>query len=138
MTAQRVVAFVYDRHTTPGSESLRARLEACSRYAREQGWEIGGWHVDKGDDAVTHDVRPALDAAVRLMDRVERGRPRVLLVFSRGRLHNHPRVQQALAARAEMAGGSVVAVMSDGSVLPRPMPFAIGPVTAPEYRRHPA
>jgi DNA invertase Pin-like site-specific DNA recombinase len=113
MTAQdtptEVVAFIYDRHTTPYPTGLRDRLETCSRYALARGWEIGGWHLDKGNDALTHDRRPALDAAVLAMQRTQ-GARRVLLVASYDRLHNNPNVQEMLTNRIRAAGGEVLAV----------------------------
>jgi DNA invertase Pin-like site-specific DNA recombinase len=114
MTAQpdtptQVVAFIYDRHVTPYPEGLRARLEACSGYALARGWEIGGWHIDKGDDALTPGRRPALDAALLAMERTE-GTRRVLLIASLDRLHNNPVHQGRLTARVEVAGGEVFAV----------------------------
>lgn len=114
--ARDVVAFVYDRHTAPDGEALRCRLETCSAFARAQGWEIGGWHVDKGLDALSADHRPALEVALRLMDRLERGQSCVLLIYSHDRLHNDRSALAKLTARVDLAGGRVVSIAAPGAV----------------------
>lgn len=113
------VAFIYDRHTTPDREALRRRLEACARYAREQGWEIAGWYVDSGPQALSFADRPALDRLVAVMGRYE-AEPRYLLTHNWARLSNDLAVQAAYARHVRGAGGTVCTVLGESDAHHRP------------------
>jgi DNA invertase Pin-like site-specific DNA recombinase len=87
---QKPLAFVYDRLVTTNKVILQLRLEACAQYVEKQGWEVGGWFVDEGDDALTTDRRPAFDAMCNTIRAAGADVPRVVLVhdwdrFSRDR-----------------------------------------------------
>jgi len=107
-TPADAVVYVYDRHTTPNADALRRRLEACSAYARDQGWDIGGWWVDKGDDALSSDTRPALDMLLRTMGDARDGTPRMLLIYDWDRLHSSSTVQAKYRYHVAEAGGVTV------------------------------
>ncbi|SDN05781.1 Resolvase, N terminal domain [Actinacidiphila guanduensis] len=109
--APRTVAVhIYDRHTTPDRDALRHRLEACSAFARRQGWEIVGWYVDSGTDAFTYDRRPALD---RLLHSMSQGTDdRRLLIYDWSRLSNDLAVQAEYLRRVRGSGGTTNTVIS--------------------------
>jgi DNA invertase Pin-like site-specific DNA recombinase len=75
------LAFVYDRFATANKVILRLRLETCAQYAETQSWQIGGWFVDEGDDALTTDTRPAFDAMCNTIRAAYADTPRVCLVY---------------------------------------------------------
>jgi DNA invertase Pin-like site-specific DNA recombinase len=85
-TATRPMTFVYDRLATANKVILQLRLETCAEYAQAQGWEIGGWFVDEGDDALTADRRPAFDAMCNTIRAAGADVPRVCLVYDWHRL----------------------------------------------------
>jgi hypothetical protein len=101
-----VVAFIYDRRIplTPG---LRDRLQTCGTYAYERGWEIGGWHIDTDP---LDGARPALEAALRVLERADPARRRVLLVAAMDCLSDQPPVLLAMMRRVTTLGGEVLAV----------------------------
>jgi hypothetical protein len=111
--ASSPIAFIYDRRM-PFTPGLQGRLRACATHAFEEGWEIGGWHVDIEPGALTDHDRPALDAAVRAMRRAGPARRRVLLVATLDCLSAGPGARQALIVRVAAAGGEVLAVDTAG------------------------
>jgi DNA invertase Pin-like site-specific DNA recombinase len=80
-SASPPLAFVYDRRATVNKVILQLRLETCAQYAEAQGWQIGGWFVDEGDDALTADRRPAFDAMCNTIRAADIDTPRVCLVY---------------------------------------------------------
>lgn len=104
MSAAPPLAYVYDRCVTPNPAMLELRLATCAEYVTEQGWEWGGQWVDKGDDALTSDRRPAFDALVCSMQSTP-AVPRVCLVYDWGRLSHSREQQRAFARRVLVAGG---------------------------------
>lgn len=102
------LAFIYDRKTsdTAASEGiLRLRLQACRDWAQTQGWEEAGEWVDHGDDALSVDQRPRLDALLVVMRAHAVQRPVVCLINDWARLANIPGWQDALRRRVSDAGG---------------------------------
>jgi DNA invertase Pin-like site-specific DNA recombinase len=87
------LAYIYDRVATTNRVVLQLRLEACAQYADAQGWEIGGWFVDEGDDALTTDKRPSFDAMCNTIRAASVDTERVCLVNDWDRLS---RDQEAL------------------------------------------
>jgi DNA invertase Pin-like site-specific DNA recombinase len=92
-TIQPPVAFIYDRHATANKVVLQLRLEACTQYVEAQGWQIGGWFLDTGDDALTDHRRPAFDAMLNILRSAGADTPRVVLIHDWDRLS---RDQEAL------------------------------------------
>jgi DNA invertase Pin-like site-specific DNA recombinase len=114
-TAGAAVVYIYDRHTTPDADALRRRLEACSAYAREQGWDIGGWHVDEAPGSLTEHQRPAMETLLRLMRQTPPGHQRILLVHGLDRLSDSHALQGAHLRLVRSAGGSTRTVVGDGA-----------------------
>jgi hypothetical protein len=105
--ASRPLAFIYDRHATEDSTVLEMRLKACAKYVSSQGWGFGGWWVDKGDDALTNDRRPAFDILLRALQATGSSYPRVCLVHDFERLSRDDQTRRLFARRVLLAGGWV-------------------------------
>lgn len=103
MSTAPPMAYIYDRCVTDNTSMLDLRLQACAEYVTEQGWGWGGWFVDKGDDALTNDRRPAFDTMVNVM-RAATG-PRVCLLVDWGRLSHDTQQQRTFAHAVLMTGG---------------------------------
>ncbi|MGI5380741.1 hypothetical protein ACQEV2_42470 [Streptomyces sp. CA-251387] len=80
MSSAPPLAYIYDRCATANPAMMELRLRACSEYVEEQGWGWGGWFVDKGDDPLTSDRRPALDNLVHSIQAVSPDTERVCLL----------------------------------------------------------
>jgi DNA invertase Pin-like site-specific DNA recombinase len=105
-----VAVHIYDRLTTSNREGLRRRLEACSAFARQRGWEIAGWYVDSGTDAFRFGDRPALE---RLLSSMSVGRgTRRLLIYDWNRLSNDLSWQAEFLRRVRRSGGATSTVLS--------------------------
>ena len=111
----RPVAFIYDRCTTTNTAVLELRLKACAKYVSAHGWAFGGWWVDKGDEALTDDCRPAFDVLLRTLERTGAAQPRVCLVHDWHRLSRDEWARRAFARRVTMAGGWVETVAGETS-----------------------
>jgi DNA invertase Pin-like site-specific DNA recombinase len=96
---ERPLAFIYDRHATANKVMLQLRLEACAQYAEAQGWQIGGWFVDEGDDALTTDKRPAFEAMLNTVRAASIDVPRVCLVHDWDRLSHDQESRRLLTRR---------------------------------------
>ncbi|MDF3290749.1 recombinase family protein [Streptomyces silvisoli] len=101
------LAFIYDRSTTTNTAALELRLKACAEYVNAQGWGFGGWWVDKGDQALTDDRRPAFDALLRTLEASGESHPRVCLVHDWTRLSHDSWNRRIFARRIMLAGGWV-------------------------------
>jgi DNA invertase Pin-like site-specific DNA recombinase len=122
MTTPPPLAFVYDRCVTSNPVMLDARLTCCTQRLIERGWDPAGQFIDRGDEALTSDARPAFERMLRAMTEAV-GRKRVCLVYDLGRLshdaeHRQQFVHAALGAGAWLAtidGESVgVGAVPDG------------------------
>jgi DNA invertase Pin-like site-specific DNA recombinase len=101
------LAFVYDRHATLAREMLRLRLELCAEYAEKQGWAIGGWFVDEGDDALTCDRRPAFATMLNAVRNAGADVPRVVLVHDWYRFSRDNDARSQLTRRIIHLGATV-------------------------------
>jgi hypothetical protein len=100
----RPIAFIYDRHAAPTKTALEARIEAARDYAVAQGWPIGGYWLDVGDDALGDHDRPALRALCNTM-RAHGSLPMVCLIYDWDRLARDPEARTRLRNRIALAGG---------------------------------
>ncbi|MGW7007605.1 recombinase family protein [Streptomyces sp. NPDC054933] len=108
MTAdQPPLVFIYDRHATLHREVLLLRLEVCATYADQQGWTIGGWFLDEGDDALTNDKRPAFESMLNTVRAAGADAPRVCLVHDWHRLSRDDEARGLLTRRVLHLGGWV-------------------------------
>jgi hypothetical protein len=110
ITESPVVAYVYDRQMVPDGDALRVRMGAIVAYADVERMRIGGYWLDKGEDATSLAHRPALDFLCNKMryDVAEGAvvRP-VCLVYDVERIAVDERVRGGLIARVFAAGGIV-------------------------------
>jgi hypothetical protein len=106
-TDQKPLAFIYDRHATENTTVLEMRLKACAKYVSANGWGFGGWWVDKGDDALTDDRRPAFDILLRTLQATGSNHPRVCLVHNWERLSRDYEARRTFARRILLVGGWV-------------------------------
>ncbi|MGP4002385.1 recombinase family protein [Streptomyces sp. 8N706] len=104
----RPLAYIYDRHATRSPGTLDLRLDGCRTYAERQGWEVAGHWVDRGDDALSEEHRPQLDALCAAMGRCSDARTRVCLVHSWERLCRDAMARERLSRRVALAGGRTV------------------------------
>lgn len=104
---QSTAAYVYDRHATASTVVLQLRLEACAQYADAHGWQIGGWFVDEGDDALTNDKRPAFEAMLNTLHAAGVDTPRVCLVNDWDRLSRDQEARGLLTRRVLHLGAWV-------------------------------
>ncbi|MCQ4081757.1 recombinase family protein [Streptomyces sp. RB6PN25] len=108
MTAEQpALAYVYDRHATANTVVLRLRLQVCAQYAEAQGWMIGGWFVDEGDDALTNDRRPAFEAMLNTIRVAGVDTPRVCLAYDWDRLSRDQEARGLLTRRVLHLGAWV-------------------------------
>jgi len=103
------LAYVYDRCATSNQSMLDLRLIACTEHLVERGWDPAGQFVDHGDDALTHDSRPAFDKMLRAMTEAA-GRERVCLVYDWGRLSHDVDHRQEFTHAALGAGAWLTTV----------------------------
>ncbi|MBV9022939.1 MAG: recombinase family protein [Streptomycetaceae bacterium] len=101
----RPLAFIYDRHATEDTTVLEMRLKACAKYVSAQGWGFGGWWVDKGDDALTDDRRPAFDILLHTLQATSADHPRVCLVHDFERLSRDDQARRIFTRRILLTGG---------------------------------
>ncbi len=101
------LAFIYDRQATRNPLTLELRLRACAEYVDRQGWGYGGWFVDRGDNALALDRRPALDHLCNTMRAAGADKQRVCLVFNWERFAYDPAVRALLTRRVFALGGWV-------------------------------
>ncbi|MBV9026569.1 MAG: recombinase family protein [Streptomycetaceae bacterium] len=104
---QHPLAFIYDRLATVNRVILQLRLETCAQYAGAQGWQIGGWFVDEGDDALTTDRRPAFDAMCNTIRAAGVDAPRVCLLHDWDRLSRDKETCGLLTGRVLRLGARV-------------------------------
>jgi hypothetical protein len=104
-TPTQPLAFIYDRHVTEDTTVLEMRLKACAKYVSANGWGFGGWWVDKGDDALTDDRRPAFDILLRTLQATGSSHPRACLVHDFERLSRDDQARRIFAQRILLAGG---------------------------------
>jgi hypothetical protein len=101
-----VLAFIYDRRTSPTIGVLNMRLGFCRLRAEEQGWEVAGEWVDQGDSAFADGHRLAFDQMLMaIRDATSRGREALCLVSEWHRLSHNEDVESAFRARVAAAGG---------------------------------
>lgn len=101
-----VLAFIYDRQTSPTAGILVMRLEACRLWARDAGWEVAGEWVDQGIGALRDDDRPAFDRLTEAMRAAaEAGWTPVCLVADWPRLSRDTEAEAGFRARVKTAGG---------------------------------
>jgi hypothetical protein len=107
------VVFIYDRATTGDRRAFSLRLLLCQRFAQAEGWAIGGWFADTGNDALSPDRRPGLERLLATMSRTSPGgRTCYLLVHDLGRLAHSPQTQAAWGHRVHIAGGTTTTAVS--------------------------
>ncbi|XLE02408.1 recombinase family protein [Streptomyces sp. 184] len=104
MAPPPVTAYVYDRTATHASGPLDDRLARCCDFAEARAWLVAGVWVDRGDDALTCDHRPAWDALVAAM-RKDRSPRAVCLVEGWDRIARPWSASTPLRARVRQAGG---------------------------------
>lgn len=105
-TNARLLAFIYDRHATSSTDALNARLDHVRAYIKAQGWAVGGWFTDIGDDALSATARPALDSLCNAMANTDsEGADTVCLVHDWGRLSHDLPTRISLLRRVRLAGG---------------------------------
>ncbi len=104
---QPTLAFIYDRQATRNLLTLEARLRACGDHVHKRGWGYGGWFVDRGDDALSLDHRPALGHLCNTMRAAGADKARVCLVFDWERFAYDPDVRDVLTLRILSLGGWV-------------------------------
>ncbi|MFF5020252.1 recombinase family protein [Streptomyces sp. NPDC001165] len=114
LAAPPPLAFTYDRCVTSNPAMLDMRLQACAEHLAEQGWSDGGQFVDHGDDALTHDTRPAFDELLRAMV-ADSGRERVCLVYNWGRL-SHDAVRRQEFTHSVLGAGGWLATITGEAV----------------------
>lgn len=106
MSNERPLAFVYDRHASPTEAVLQLRLEYCKLRATEVGWDVAGQFIDRGDDALGDDHRPAFDRMLGAMrEQAKTGRQVVCLVSDWYRLSRLPEPEAEFRARVTTVGG---------------------------------
>lgn len=122
--AQRPLAFIYDRavsQTDRSRAALTTRLRECSAFARSEGWDIAGWHVDRGDLAFTGAHHPALDRAmlaIRQHWNPDRGAELILLVHRWDRLSADLRAQATVIRLVRLSGGRTQTVTAGDDTVP--------------------
>jgi DNA invertase Pin-like site-specific DNA recombinase len=100
------LAFVYDRHASPTPGVLTLRLDLCRLRANEQGWEVAGEWVDRGDAALSDGHRPEFDRMLAAMREASRsGRTVLCLVADWYRLSRDTATERGFRARIATAGG---------------------------------
>ena len=105
-TPTPVLAFIYDRQTSPTPGVLVIRLETCRLWARTAGWEVAGEWVEQGDRALYDDERPAFDSMRATMpDATGAGWQPVCLVSDWHRLSRDNEVELAFRAQVHTMGG---------------------------------
>jgi DNA invertase Pin-like site-specific DNA recombinase len=112
-TIQPPVAFIYDRHAIANRAVLQLRLEACAQYADAQGWGIGGWFLDIGDDALTNDKRPSFDAMLNTLRSAGSDTAQVVLVHDWVRLSRDRKACGLFTRRVLQSGGWVETCRGD-------------------------
>lgn len=106
MTSAQPLAFIYDRQASPTPGVVVLHLEVCNLRARDEGWQIAGEWVDKGDAALSDDNRPEFDTMMTSMAAaVSAGREVLCLVADWGRLSRDFSAEAALRARVRAVGG---------------------------------
>lgn len=104
MPPPSVTAYIYDRSATHALGALDERLTRCRDFAEARGWFVAGAWVDRGDDALTCDHRPAWEALVAAMR--ENASPRaVCLVEDWARIARPWSAGTPLRDRVRRAGG---------------------------------
>jgi DNA invertase Pin-like site-specific DNA recombinase len=101
------LALIYDRHATANKVVLQLRLETCTQYAEAKGWQIGGWFLDTGDDALTDHQRPAFDAMLNTVRSASADIPRVVLIHDWDRLSRDQKALDLFTRRVLQLGASV-------------------------------
>jgi DNA invertase Pin-like site-specific DNA recombinase len=109
------LVFIYDRHATANKVILQLRLEACAQYAEARGWEIGGWFLDTGDDALTDHRRPSFEAMLNTCRSADAEIPRVVLVHDWDRLTRDGWQRRIFARRVTLAGGWVETIAGEST-----------------------
>lgn len=100
------MAFIYDRHTTDDRGALERRLKACVTFARNAEWDIAGYYIDNGPNALSDSCRPALDRALYVMSAQPRDdRELVLLVHDWERISRDLLRQGTIIRLARLSGG---------------------------------
>ncbi|WP_407560410.1 recombinase family protein [Streptomyces sp. 184] len=99
-----VTAYLYDRTATRAAGPLDERLARCRAFAEARGWLVAGAWVDRGDDALTVDHRPAWDALVAAMRQDAAARV-VCLVEEWDRIARPWSASASLRNRVRRAGG---------------------------------
>jgi hypothetical protein len=105
--SQSTLAFVYDRQATTNPLLLEVRLKACAAYVEKQGWSFGGWFVDRGEEALSLDHRPALDLLCNTMRAAGADQSRVCLIYNWERFAYDLDVRGKLTKRILGLGGWV-------------------------------
>ncbi|MFD7661752.1 recombinase family protein [Streptomyces sp. NPDC059788] len=98
------LAFVYDRCATRSHAMLELRLAGCRTYAERQGWDVAGWWVDFGDEALGGE-RPELRELVGALGRVVMARRAFCLVHHWNRFAHDVEGRLALRRRIARVGG---------------------------------
>ncbi|MEU1624294.1 recombinase family protein [Streptomyces sp. NPDC020096] len=101
------LAFIYDRNATANKGALQIRLAACARYAAGNKFEIGGWFLDTGDEALTNDHRPAFEALLNTLRAAATGRPCVCLVYDWERISREEAACGLFTGKVLQRGGWV-------------------------------
>jgi DNA invertase Pin-like site-specific DNA recombinase len=101
------LAFIYDRHATANKVILQLRLEACAQYVEARGWDIGGWFLDTGDDALSNDKRPSFNAMLNTLRSAGADTRRVVLVNDWDRLTRDREACGLFTSRVLQSGGWV-------------------------------
>lgn len=108
------LAFIYDRHATSSPDALNARLDRVRAHIAEQGYTIGGWFIDTGDDALSATVRPAFSALCNTMTNTDaEGADKVCLVHDLTRLSHDIPARISLQRRIRLAGGRTCTTQDD-------------------------
>ncbi|MFH8346157.1 recombinase family protein [Streptomyces sp. NPDC018045] len=98
------LAFIYDRNATRSRAMLEMRISGCRTYAERQGWEVAGWWVDFGDEALGKE-RPELGALVGVLVRMVVVRRAFCLVHHWNRFAHDIEGRHALQRRVARVGG---------------------------------
>jgi hypothetical protein len=122
-----VLAFIYDRQTSPTPGVLVIRLEACHLWARDRGWDVAGEWVEQGNGALYDDERPRFDAMAETMQEAAgAGWQPVCLVSDWHRLSRDSEVERSFRARIHTAGGYTATAAGEDDRAGSPRAVAAG------------